>query len=114
MNKQQDEALGILCWPGLSASDPAGAKKFYSGLFGWGVNDVPAGPSVYTIFTLEGKDVSAGHQMDPQQAGQGVPPHLLSYISLASADHAKAHAQKLAGQALMGPFEWIDLGVMSV
>jgi predicted enzyme related to lactoylglutathione lyase len=114
MNETTKHAPGTFCWPELSTSDPAGAKKFYSGLFGWGINDVPAGPMIYTIFTLEGKDVAAGHQMDPQQAGQGIPPHWLSYVSVASAENSTAQAQKLGAKVVMGPFDVMDHGRMSV
>src|ERR1700691_3628130 len=51
---------GSFCWIELATTDQPAAKKFYSGLFGWQVNDMPMGPTdVYTIFRLEGRDAAA-------------------------------------------------------
>src|SRR5262245_32792640 len=39
-------------WADLSTPDPDGGRAFYSALFGWEANDVPAGEGVvYTMFT---------------------------------------------------------------
>jgi len=115
MNETTKHAPGTFCWPDLSTSDPDAAKKFYGGLFGWEANDIPMGPDgVYTMFTLEGKEIGAVHKPTPQQAAQGVPPHWLSYVSVASADESAAKAQKLGGKAVMPPFDVMDAGRMTV
>src|SRR5436190_9619730 len=115
MNESTKHAPGSFCWPELATTDPAAAKKFYSELFGWGINEVPIGPdAVYTMFTLDGKEISAAHQMDPQQTAQGVPPHWLSYIATASADETLANAKQLGGNVIAGPFDVMDAGRMGV
>jgi predicted enzyme related to lactoylglutathione lyase len=48
-------APGSFCWFELNTSDPAAAKTFYKGLFGWQGEDMPAGPDmVYTMLRLRG------------------------------------------------------------
>jgi predicted enzyme related to lactoylglutathione lyase len=36
---------GSFCWIELATTDQPAAKKFYSSLFGWQVNDMPMGPT---------------------------------------------------------------------
>src|SRR5918994_1938290 len=38
---------GTFCWVGLATSDPAGAQAFYTSLFGWQAEDLPAGAAVF-------------------------------------------------------------------
>ena len=108
-------APGTFCWPELSTSDPIAAKKFYPGLFGWQIKDQDMGPQgVYTIFTLDGNDVSACYKMDEAQAKTGMPPYWVSYISVESADAAAAKAKTLGGQVLLEPFDVMEHGRMAV
>ena len=108
-------APGTFCWPELSTSDPIAAKKFYSGLFGWQIKDQDMGPQgVYTIFTRDGKDVSACYQQDEAQAKSGVPPYWGTYISVESADQAAAKAKSLGGTVIMEPFDVMEHGRMAV
>ena len=40
----------MFCWVELATPDPAGAKRFYSELFDWFANDMPAGEGMtYTM-----------------------------------------------------------------
>jgi len=72
---------GMFCWVELSTTDQAAAKKFYSELFGWTINDVPMGPdSFYTMLQLNGREVAALYQMSAEQAQQGVPSNWLPYV----------------------------------
>jgi uncharacterized protein len=106
---------GTFCWPELSTTDQAGAKKFYTGLFGWGSTDQPMGPdSVYTMFTLNGKELGAAASMEPGVRAQGVPPHWLSYIAVANVDQTLEKAKSLGGNVLAGPFDVFDAGRMAV
>jgi predicted enzyme related to lactoylglutathione lyase len=108
-------AIGTFCWPELSTSDPLAAKKFYSTMFGWQTKDTDMGPQgVYTIFTLDGKDVSACYKMDAKQAQTGMPPYWGTYISVENADAAVAKAKTLGGTVMMEPFDVMEHGRMAV
>ena len=50
---------GVTCWIDTEQPDPAGAARFYGGLFGWTLTDVvpPDAPGSYLIATLDGQDV---------------------------------------------------------
>ena len=99
----------------LNTSDPAAAKKFYSGLFNWGAKDVPAGPDmVYTMLEIRGLEVAAMSGLQPEQKAHGVPPHWMTYIAVESADDAAAKAQKLGGTVLAPAFDVMDVGRMAI
>lgn len=115
MSEVTQHAPGTFCWPELATKDPLAAKAFYSALFGWGIKDQDMGPmGVYTVFTLNGKEVAAAHGMDPNQSAQGVPPHWFSYISADNVDASLEEAKKLGGNVLGGPFDVADNGRMGI
>ena len=106
---------GSFCWIELSTSDQNAAKSFYSSLFGWEVNDLPMGPAdVYTIFKLQGGDVSAACTLRPEHRSQGVPPHWMIYVAVDSANAAANRAAQLGGKVLAPAFDVMDVGRMVV
>ena len=72
---------GTFCWVDLATTDSEGAKQFYTQLFDWGANDMPAGEvGTYTMFDRGGKNVSAMYEIPDAMREQGVPPHWLSSL----------------------------------
>ncbi|HET9234968.1 MAG TPA: VOC family protein, partial [Candidatus Eisenbacteria bacterium] len=105
---------GMFCWIELATTDPAGAKRFYSELFGWAANDMPAGEGMtYTMLQLGGKDVGGLYRMQPEQEQGGVPPHWFTYVAVGSADDAAKKAASLGATVIMPPFDVLDVGRMA-
>ena len=78
-----------VCWIELATSDQAGAKSFYTSLFGWTAEDSPMGPGAfYTMFRLGGKDIGGGYTLMPDQVAMHVPPNWLVYVAVENADAA--------------------------
>lgn len=106
---------GTFCWAELATSDPDGAKRFYTGLFGWTVNEMPMGDgSFYSMVQLRGLDAGALYGMRKEQREQGVPPNWMSYFSVVSADETARKAKELGGKVLAEPFDVFDVGRMAV
>jgi uncharacterized protein len=108
---------GTFSWAELATTDAAAAKKFYTSLFGWGVDESPfgSGPDdIYTRLQISGKDVGALYPMRPEQRQQGVPPNWLPYVTVAKADDAAQKAKSLGGKLLMEPFDVMSYGRMAV
>lgn len=115
MTTAQSHPAGSFCWVELSTSDQNAAKKFYSDLFGWSVNDNPMGPGeVYTIFQLNGRDAGAAYTSTKQEREMHVPPHWNLYIAVDNADDAVAKAGKVGGTVLAPAFDVMDAGRMGV
>jgi predicted enzyme related to lactoylglutathione lyase len=106
---------GTFSWADLATTDPAAAKAFYGGLFGWEAEDIPVGDgAVYSMMRLDGKDVAA---ISAQQAGQrdaGVPPLWNSYVTVESADATADRAKELGATVHAGPFDVMEAGRMAV
>jgi len=106
---------GTFCWMELATTDAPAAKDFYGRLFGWSPEDTPIGPGmVYTMLRLRGKDVGALYGMPPEMSGAGVPPHWLSYVSVADVDEASEKARSLGGRLVREPMDVMDVGRTSV
>ena len=108
-------APGMFCWFELGTSDTEAAKQFYNQLFGWTANDMPAGPDmIYTMLQRDGKDIGALYGLTAEHKAQGVPPHWLTYISVASADESAAKAKELGASIIMEPFDVFGAGRMAL
>src|SRR5262249_7924467 len=104
---------GTFSWAELSTTDQAGAKAFYTELFGWCFEDSEMGPgNFYTTFTLRGKPVAAGYKMDAQMAG--IPPHWQNYVTVNNVDEAAKKVAELGGKVMMPPFDVMEYGRMTV
>ncbi len=115
MTNVQSHAPGSFSWVELATPDQDAAKKFYSSLFGWAVNDSPMGPSeVYTVFRLDGRDAAAAYTQRQDERDHHVPPHWDLYIAVSNADDAGAQAARLGGKVCAPAFDVGDIGRMAV
>ena len=98
-------------WIDLSSTDPAGAREFYSKLFGWTAQpeaDPAAGG--YAIARLDGKDVAGiGGTQDPNG-----PSAWMVYIGTRDADALARNVEAAGGKVVAPPFDVMDVGRMAV
>ncbi|HEX6711339.1 MAG TPA: VOC family protein [Rubrobacter sp.] len=115
MGKRDHYEPGTFCWADLQTTDPAGAKAFYTDLFGWEAEDMPAGEAgTYTMLSLGGDEVCAMYEMDSGQREQGIPSYWLSYVSVEDADATAARARELGGTVYGEAFDVLDVGRMAI
>ncbi len=104
---------GVPCWVDTNQPDAEAAATFYSGLFGWEVEDVmpPGSEGHYFIARLRGGDV-AGISPVPE----GAPPTARwdTYIWVQSADETAAKVKAAGGTVLMEPMDVMDAGRTAV
>ncbi len=98
-------------WVDLGTTDAAGAREFYSTLFGW---DIQVSPDPqyggYGRALLDGKDVAGiGPTMSPEQ-----PTAWAIYIGTDDADALSKKVQAAGGQVVMPAFDVGDQGRMAV
>ncbi len=106
---------GTFSYVELQTTDPAAAKAFYGGLFGWEPEDVDVGGGmIYTMLRVGGKTAGALYPQREVQRSAGVPPNWMSYVTVEDADAAAARAGELGGNVLAEPFDVLEAGRMAV
>ena len=95
----------------LHTQDVAAAKKFYSSLFGWKLEDMPMPEGgTYTMVNV-GEGVGGGMMKNPDPK---VPPHWLAYVGVDNVEASTKRAQELGGKVHLGVTTVGDYGWMSV
>ena len=94
----------------LMTSDVAGAKAFYSGLFGWRPQDKPMPDMTYTVLH-RGTDQAAGLMQHPMP---GAPPAWLSYVHVDNVDTSAAKIPGLGGKIVVPPMDIPGIGRFAV
>ena len=104
---------GVPCWVDTNQPDPAAAAAFYSGLFGWEMEDtMPLGsPGQYFMARIRGGDVAA---VGSQPEGAPAAAAWNTYIWVESADDTAAKVEEAGGRVLAEPFDVLDAGRMAV
>ncbi|HKH75898.1 MAG TPA: VOC family protein [Rubrobacteraceae bacterium] len=115
MGKRERYEPGTFCSVDLATTDPAGARVFDGGLFGWEAEPVPGGEeTAYAMMKLDGDEVCAVYETHGDW-GEGVAPsRWFSSVSVESADARAARAAELGGEALGEAFEVFDMGRVAV
>jgi predicted enzyme related to lactoylglutathione lyase len=88
------------------------SKKFYSAMFDWKLEDVPApGGGGYTLIQV-GEGTGGG--MWHQPAGEGPPPSWLPYVLVDDIKAATEKARSLGAKIMREPMEVMDEGWLSI
>lgn len=91
---------GHFAWHELVCTDIDAAVKFYKGLFGWTVKEMPMGPGMgtYYLFRNGDKDVAGG-----MKAPQRVPSNWLVYVAVDDCDKTAQKLTELGGKVMVPP-----------
>ncbi len=101
MGVMEKHAAGTVCWAELATRDTDGAKRFYRGLFGWELEDLPiGGGAFYTMARLQGLDAAALYQT----AGDDrLPARWRIHLSVPDADAAARRAVDRGARLSVSP-----------
>ncbi len=106
---------GVFNWVDLMSSNVEAAKKFYTGLFGWEAEDQPIdGGGVYTMFTLDGKNVAGMGELSADMQAQGIPSNWTSYVKHSDVDGVADRAAKAGGTIILPPMDVMEEGRMTM
>jgi len=110
-----EHAPNTFCWPELLTTDIAAARRFYHALLGWDFVENPVGEGrVYVMAQVRGKNAGAMYQLGDEQRKQGIPPHWLQYVSVASVEETAARAKARGARVIVEPMDVFDVGRMAV
>jgi uncharacterized protein len=93
-----EKALGGIGWIEIGTADPAGAERFYGGLFGWTFQH--DGGREYRELTTGADQPPSGGLFDH---GGLVPNYAIFYVQVEDVPKVLARAELLGGKTLMPP-----------
>ncbi|HTD07745.1 MAG TPA: VOC family protein [Solirubrobacteraceae bacterium] len=104
---------GVPCWVDTSQPEPQSAVAFYSGLFGWDLEETtpPGSAGGYFVARLRGGDVAA---IGSQPQGGPSMAAWNTYIWVDSADETASKVMDAGGRVVTDPFDVGDAGRMAV
>jgi len=105
--------VGKVIWVELVTPDLAGAKVFYSGLFGWTFQDIHGDKTEYAVALLDGRPV-AGLLQRAVPAGEHRQPAWLGFIAVRDVDAAKKTALAHGAKVVFGPRSFPQRGRQAV
>jgi uncharacterized protein len=115
MGERTEYAPGTFSWSDLGTTDLEGAKSFYTELFGWTFEDMPAGDSIiYSMASKNGKYVAAAYEMNPEMRAAGAPPAWLNYVTVANLEQSVAKARELGATVMQEPLDVLNSGRMAI
>jgi predicted enzyme related to lactoylglutathione lyase len=106
---------GRFCWAELATSDEAGAREFYTWVFGWEADESPiSGGGTYSTFTLGGRAVGGAYAQMEEERAQGAPPSWRAYVSVDDADGYAKRVSGAGGTVIAPAFDVMVLGRMAI
>jgi len=98
---------GSLGWNELATNDPAMAREFYTGLFGWRTDVMNMGME-YTVFLGDAGPLAGAYALTPEM--EGMPVCWMPYFGVDDPDAAAAKAASLGATVLKGPEDIPGIG----
>ena len=107
MTEHTSHAPGTPSWVDLMASDLDQAKDFYTGLFGWDLQDQfdDEGNRIYSMARVDGKAVAGMGEIPP---GVEMPSVWNTYVATANLDSTVAAVEAAGGSVMMPPIQVMD------
>jgi predicted enzyme related to lactoylglutathione lyase len=115
MSERTSYVPGTPCWVDLATPDIEAAERFYWGLYGWKIPELPDSAEMggYRRAKMGSYDIAGVMPlMDRGQEGQ--PPAWSTYISVADADATAAAVQENGGTQLAAPMKVADYGRLAL
>ena len=99
---------GEFNWCELMTSNVDAAKKFYAGLFGWELLDMPMPGMNYTVIKAHGQGI--GGIMPVPKEAKGMKPMWCAYVTVDDVDRTAQTAVNLGGKLHLPPTDIPDVG----
>jgi uncharacterized protein len=102
--------VGTPCWIDLAVADVPKAKAFYSGLFGWDIQELGPEAGGYCMCEIGGRAVAGIAKVDPAE----MPAFWTTYLATDDADETAAKIKAAGGAVQMDPLDVMDVGRMTI
>ncbi|HEX3788170.1 MAG TPA: VOC family protein [Pseudonocardiaceae bacterium] len=102
---------GTPCWVDLGVDDVVKARTFYSGLFGWDVQQGPPESGGYQMCEIDHRPVAG---IGPKMGSPQAPAAWTTYLASDDVDHTAEHIGSAGGTVLVPPMDVMDVGRMAL
>ncbi len=100
---------GAFSWHELMTDDVEGAKRFYTELLGWTLEEFPMGEGESYWVVKAGEEQMGGIMKTPPGA-ESMPPYWGAYITVDNVDGTAKRAEQLGAKILVPPTDIPQVG----
>ncbi|HEX8749090.1 MAG TPA: VOC family protein [Pyrinomonadaceae bacterium] len=108
MTEQVMSKGGTFCWNELATRDLGAAKKFYTELLGWQLEESNVAGMSYIEIVAGGEHIGGMYQMTAENGG--APSHWMSYVEVEDVDDRAEKAAELGGKVCVPPTDIPNVG----
>src|SRR5215210_4828514 len=108
MAEHEVQENGTFCWNELATKDLGAAKKFYTQLLGWQLQESTAAGMAYNEIVVGGEHIGGIYQMMAEQGD--APSHWMSYVAVDDVDAKAKLAGELGGKVCVPPTDIPNVG----
>lgn len=101
---------GTVCWRELATRDLSIAKRFYSELFGWDLEQSKITQTSYLEIHIDGVAVGGMMAIDENWGPEPPPSHWSTYVAVSNADETVEKIKENGGTVRHGPFDAPGVG----
>lgn len=107
---------GQICWQELNTKNLGAAGEFYTGLFGWSLEQSKTSEIVYKEIHFDGKAVGGMMEINDcwGEHWEKIPSAWMTYIAVDDIAESVEKIKKSGGSVRVEPFEAPGVGKMSV
>lgn len=108
MSEHKMPATGTFCWNELATKDLETAKKFYTELLGWQLQESTSAGMVYNEIVVNNEHIGGMYQMMPEQGE--APSHWMAYVAVDDVDEKARRVEELGGRVAVRPMDIPNVG----
>jgi predicted enzyme related to lactoylglutathione lyase len=108
MAEQVMSKSGTFCWNELATKDLGAAKKFYTELLGWQLEESNVAGMSYIEIVVGGEHIGGMYQMTAEDGDR--PSHWMSYVEVEDVDDRAKKAAELGGKVCVPPTDIPNVG----
>lgn len=108
MSEHKMPTNGTFCWNELATKDLEAAKKFYTELLGWQIEESTAAGMNYSEIVVNGEHIGGIYQITAEQGER--PSSWMAYVAVDDVDAKARLTEELGGRVCVRPMDIPNVG----
>ena len=111
MSEHKMPSNGTFCWNELATKDFGAAKKFYTELLGWQLQESTAAGMAYNEIVVGSEHIGGMYQIGAEcGGGADMPSHWMAYVAVDDVDAKAQRVEELGGKVCVPPTDIPNVG----